>query len=408
MAQIVIAPNVGPEVIAGSTRLKNGTAQKLVLNMISTCAMIKLGRTYSHYMAGTIPANRKLNKRAIRLLKDITGANQEEARKSLEQAGGEIPVALVSLMCGISVYQARERLKSCHGMIRKAIEKTPQMEPYADCQSNFHYTCHLAGFDAGRLEQAFQLLDRHIGDGYQDIPSAVGCVVRKGFIIGPKAYGLTSREGEVRKAAWDTIYDLASLTKVVATTPSVLLLAQQGYIRLDDKVSFFIPEFSTKGKGDITIRQLLTHTSSLPAHIRFWEMGLKGDEVFKAICDIDLVENVEPGTKVIYSDLGFITLGEIVKRVTGLSIDKYSAREVFEHLGMKDTGFVPDPSLKPRIAATEYRKDLGRIMWGQVHDENCYAIGGIAGHAGLFGTAADLAKYALMWLNLGKLEQDKC
>jgi CubicO group peptidase (beta-lactamase class C family) len=195
---------------------------------------------------------------------------------------------------------------------------------------------------------------------------------------------------------------MASLTKVIATTPSVLMLCEQGKFRLDDPVSMFIPKFGAHGKHAITIRHLMSHTSGLPDHIQFWKEGLEGKQIIERICSLEIPEGNHPGKQVIYSDLGFILLGEIVERVTGMNIKQFSEEKVFRPLGMYDTGFAPPESLRHRIAATEYREDFGKVMWGEVHDENAHALGGIAGHAGLFSTAEDTAKYALMWLNNGR------
>jgi len=163
----------------------------------------------------------------------------------------------------------------------------------------------------------------------------------------------------------------------------------------------FVPEFGSGGKEEITIRDILTHTSGLPDHIRFWKQGLQGEEIIRAICNLELYDSLAHGKHVVYSDLGFIILGEVLRRITGINLAEFSRKEIFEPLGMINTGFLPPESAKYRIAATEYREDLDKITWGQVHDENAYALGGIAGHAGLFSTALDSARYILMWLGEG-------
>ncbi|NLC15864.1 MAG: N-acetylmuramic acid 6-phosphate etherase [Firmicutes bacterium] len=429
-AQVTISPDVGPEVITGSTRLKNGTAQKMVLNMISTAAMIRLGRTYSNLMAGTSPTNLKLSSRARRILREATRREPEQLQAALEQADGEIAPALIMLTAEVSADEARCALERASGSIREALrlamegipecreshEPAPAVEaagktlhgefcerPSAKPQAGLYFgTPEEAGFSAKRLERAFRVVSQAVGDGQGPIPGAVAVVIRHNAVIGPRAWGWAVRTPERIPVTPDTIFDMASLTKVMAATPSVLILCERGKFRLDDPVAIFIPEFGAHGKDAITIRHLLTHTSGLPDHIKFWKEGLRGKQIVDKICSLEIAEGRRPGKQVIYSDLGFILLGEIVQRVTGMDIKQFAEEEVFRPLGMYDTCFLPPESLKHRIAATEYREDFARVMWGEVHDENAHALRGIAGHAGLFSTALDTAKYALMWLNNGR------
>jgi N-acetylmuramic acid 6-phosphate etherase len=416
-ADLVIAPDVGPEVVAGSTRLKNGTAQKLVLNMISTAAMVLAGRTYSNLMAGTSPRNAKLSDRARSILLEATGRQLDEVEAALQRSGGDIPVALVSLMTGISAEEAGRILEENGGAIRQAVQaargragsdpavasgtrgvesRQPQVPPLPSGPARE------AGLDEAQIERAFNVVREAVGDGEGEIPGAVAAIVHQGVMVGPRAFGLAVRAPERITAEEATIFDLASLTKVVATTPSALIACERGLFRLDDPVACFIPEFGCGNKEDITLRHLLTHTSGLPAHVKFWEKGLRAEEVPPFIFGMRLAEGAQPGTQVIYSDLGFIVLGEVLRRVTGVRVDEFAAREVFAPLGMADTRFLPPEEERSRIAATEYRADLGRVMWGEVHDENALALGGVAGHAGLFSTAEDIARYALVWLGKGQ------
>jgi len=414
-AQTTISPDVGPEVITGSTRLKNGTAQKMVLNMISTASMVVLGRTYSNLMAGTSPTNQKLTSRARRILREATGCGPDEIQNALEQTHGEIAPALIMLMAGVGVDEAKSALRQASGSIRKALglamrasadERRTFAVPQPDADSSTKPDLPLgtpeeAGFNRERLEHAFQVVAQAVGDGSGPIPGAVALVIRNNVVIGPRAWGWAVKTPERIPVTPNTIFDMASLTKVMATTPSILILCEQGKFRLDDPVAMFIPEFAAHGKDAITIRHLLTHTSGLPDHIRFWQEGLSGKQIVERICSMEIPQGNEPGKQVIYSDLGFILLGEIIERITGMNIQQFAEQNVFQPLGMHDTYFVPPDELRHRIAATEYREDLGRVMWGEVHDENAYALGGIAGHAGLFSTAEDTARYALMWLNNG-------
>ncbi|HHY34563.1 MAG TPA: N-acetylmuramic acid 6-phosphate etherase [Firmicutes bacterium] len=450
-ADVVISPDVGPEVIAGSTRLKNGTAQKMVLNMISTAAMILLGRTYSNLMAGASATNAKLSRRARLILSEATGAPMEKVEEALEDAEGDVPVALISLLTGATAEEARGKLRESKGSIRRAIElagqrRTPSpgtvstlgeqagagtgsFTPRAlsgkrdgagdnrlfsesaggtgsmgtgDRSSVPHLEFarpEEVGLDPVALERAFDVVRDAVGNGEGEIPGAVCAVVRQGKVVGPRAFGLAVRTPVRMPVTPATVFDLASLTKVVATLPSILVLMEMGKLRLDDRVSLFLPDFGANGKESITIRHLLTHTSGLPAHVKFYEMGLDRAGIVRKICEM---EASSPGEHVVYSDLGFIILGEIVERITGKRLDEFARENIWRPLGMNDTCFLPGESSRHRIAATEYRTDLKKLMWGEVHDENAYAMGGIAGHAGLFSTITDLARYALMWLGEGE------
>lgn len=422
-AQTTISPDVGPEVITGSTRLKNGTAQKMVLNMISTASMIALGRTYSNLMAFTSPTNQKLWGRARRILQEATGCEQDAIQNALEQSNGEIAPALIMLMSGLGVDEARDAIEQASGSVRKGLKLATgkdvpakdTKEPAVPCEATsrdiqdtlYFGTPEEAGFDPERLERAFQVVSRAVGDGEGPIPGAVAAVVRNNVVIGSRAWGWAARTPDRIPVTPNTIFDMASLTKVMATTPSVLILCEQGKFRLDDPVALFIPEFGIHGKHVITIRHLMTHSSGLPDHIKFWQEGLQGKEIIERICSMEIPEGLQPGRQVIYSDLGFILLGEIVERVTGMDIKQFSEANVFRPLGMCDTYYLPPEHLRHRIAATEYREDFGKVMWGEVHDENAHALGGIAGHAGLFSTVEDTARYALMWLNNGRLGQTR-
>ncbi|MEX0975303.1 MAG: N-acetylmuramic acid 6-phosphate etherase [Bacillota bacterium] len=405
-AELVIAPDVGPEVIAGSTRMKNGTAQKLVLNMISTAGMIMAGRTYSNLMAGTSPKNIKLSGRARRILIEATEKTAGEVEAAFTASKGDIGVALVSLRRGIPVDEAAGTLEKHRGAIREAalgvapLPSAPQMlTPSPRLRFG---SAGEAGLDEVQVERAFGVVGTAVGDGEGDIPGAVAAIVHNGTVVGPRAFGWAVRTPERIPATPFTVFDMASLTKVLATTPSVLIACERGLFRLDDPVAVFIPEFASGGKERITLRHLLTHTSGLPGHIKFWEQGLRGEEIVKFISGLGLAQGAEPGKEVVYSDLGFIILAEVLLRTTGSTVDKFAAKEVFGPLGMADTGFLPSPDRRNKIAATEYRPDLGRVMWGEVHDENALALGGVAGHAGLFSTVEDVARYALMWLGQGE------
>jgi CubicO group peptidase (beta-lactamase class C family) len=190
----------------------------------------------------------------------------------------------------------------------------------------------------------------------------------------------------------DTVFDLASLTKVAATLPCVLHLVTGGAVGLDDPVARHLPAFSGPGKDLVTVRHLLAHTSGLPSH-RPYHQALHGRAVAAAALAEPLVAG--PGAEFCYSDIGFIVLGELAAAVAGCGLDRLTQEVVCEPLGMS-ARYLPPGEWAPRIAATEL--DAGVAKAGVVHDENAEALGGVAGHAGLFGTAADLAGYAAAWL----------
>src|SRR5262245_33013595 len=229
-------------------------------------------------------------------------------------------------------------------------------------------------------------------------PGAVVIVGRQGKIVWRRAYGNRALEPQPEPMTVDTIFDIASLTKVVATATSMMILVERGLVRLGDPVSRYIPEFGEMGKRNITVEQLLTHRSGLipDNDIKDYEQG--PEEAMRNIWK--LAPLVEPGSKFIYSDVNYIVLAELVKRLSGKPIDQFAAENIFRPLGMKDTGYKPDASLAPRIAPTEKRGD--KWMRGEVHDPRAYLLGGVAGHAGLFSTADDLAIYCQMILNFGE------
>jgi len=196
----------------------------------------------------------------------------------------------------------------------------------------------------------------------------------------------------------NALFDMASLTKIMATTTAILLLLEQGEIRLQDAAARFIPEFGSRGKQDITIQQLLTHTSGLVAHRDFYSHGYTREEILKQIYEQDLVYT--PNSKMIYSDLGFIVLGEIVSKIVEMPFQKFVSDFIFMPLDMTETTFLPNKK-RDSIVATEYREHLGRYQCGEVNDDNAWALGGVSGHAGLFSTATDTSRFVQMWLNEG-------
>jgi beta-N-acetylhexosaminidase len=258
---------------------------------------------------------------------------------------------------------------------------------------------------AVRLKPAFDVMDRAISDGA--IPGGVLAVgLRDQLIVRP--FGKLTRDAKSPAVAANTLYDMASLTKVIVTTTSVMILKQQKRLDLDTPVVRYLPEWAAAAKSDpdptwrarVTIRNLLLHDSGLQAHRDFYKEAKGHEAMFARVLAEPLVH--QPGTQVEYSDLGFIMLGEIVQRLTGVTLDEYAKLHIFEPLGMNASLFNPPRKLWPTIAPTENDADFRkRLMQGEVHDENAWAMGGVSGHAGLFSTAGDAAVFAQMILNGG-------
>jgi len=242
--------------------------------------------------------------------------------------------------------------------------------------------------------QIESIVDQAIGA--HEIPGAVVLVGHDGRVIYRRAFGWRSLEPRIEPMTTDTIFDLASLTKVVATTTSVMRLVERGQIRLDDPVMRYIPEFGTNGKQYITVRDLLTHHSGLAPDIDL--NRIPND--YRAALQVAFDEKplIPPGARFIYSDTNFIVLGALVGRVSGMSLDRYAKTHIFVPLGMTHTRFLPPASWVPKIAPTQY-DEVGVMLRGVVHDPRARRMGGIAGHAGLFSTADDLAKFAQALLN---------
>jgi uncharacterized protein YbbC (DUF1343 family)/CubicO group peptidase (beta-lactamase class C family) len=261
--------------------------------------------------------------------------------------------------------------------------------------------------DARRLEGIEALVQEAIAE--KKLPGAVVVVGRGERILYQKAIGNRALAPSTEPMTLDTIFDLASLTKVVATTTSVMMLVEQGRIRLSDRVSSYIPGFERYGKADITVRHLLTHASGLRPDVDLADVWM-GYETAIALA-VDEVPTSRPGERFVYSDINFFLLADIVQRVSGQPFEQFARERIFEPLGMKDTMFNPSASLVPRIAPTESCTRYGwpcegpemTMLRGVVHDPTARRMGGAAGHAGLFGTAADLALFCRMLLGGGAL-----
>ena len=251
-------------------------------------------------------------------------------------------------------------------------------------------------FYPAKLQAIDAAIERAIAAG-----KAPGAVLRveSGGAVYQKSFGAKSVEPESVPMTDDTIFDSASLTKVIATTPAIMLLAERGKLRLDDKVDRWIINFKAHGKGEVTIRHLLTHTSGL-------RPGLSSKPTWSGLekaLDLAKAERLtaQPGTLFRYSDINFILLGEIIQLASGQLLEEFTSKHIYRRLGMHDTGFLPPFKKLSRVAPTE-RVD-GEILHGIVHDPTARRMDGVAGHAGLFTTAADLSRFARMMLNGGKL-----
>src|SRR5262249_29070926 len=251
------------------------------------------------------------------------------------------------------------------------------------------------GLDGAKLAEIGRAVQAEMEKGR--LPGAVVLVVRHGKTAFRQAYGFRTKLPAETAMTADTVFDLASLTKPIATATAVMILLEQGKLQLADRVAAYIPEFGRNGKDPITIEQLLLHTSGLIADnaVKDYADGRR-----KALERIgDLTPTAPPGTKFIYSDVGFIVLGELVGRLSGETLDVFARKHIFEPLGMRHTMYQPGEELARRAAPADQRD--GRWIQGEVHDPRAHLLGGVAGHAGLFSTADDLAIYTQMILNGG-------
>ncbi len=252
------------------------------------------------------------------------------------------------------------------------------------------------GMAAERLVYLDEVLQKAVEEG--EIPGGVALVARYGKTVYRKAFGLRVVPPQSEKMTVDTIFDVASLTKVMATAPAIMVLVEEGKVALTDPVNNYLPRFSSGEEKDaVTVGHLLTHYSGLRPHFDLdeqwqgYETGIRKAEQEEPV--------VPPGQHFIYSDINYILLAEIVQEISGQFLDVFAAERIFRPLGMRDTRFFPDRSQLPRLAPTANRE--GRMLRGQVHDPTAHKMGGRAGHAGLFSTVDDTATFAQMILNGG-------
>ena len=271
--------------------------------------------------------------------------------------------------------------------------------------------------DAQRLEGLDKVFERAIAA--KEMVGGVILVEHRGRTIYRKAFGHRALKPQSEPMTPGTIFDMASLTKVLVTATSVMLLVEEGRLSLTDRVSTYLPEFAAGERGCrqgtekscVTLLHLLTHYSGLRPDID-WKEYWSGYETAIRTGLAEVLRSA-PGEQFVYSDIGFFLLGEVVRRVSGKTLEEFSQERIFAPLGMKDTGFRPGPHLLPRIAPTEARhhhdpaapqSEDGQMMRGRVHDPSTDRMGGLSGHAGLFSTVDDTARYARMILNGGELD----
>ena len=231
-----------------------------------------------------------------------------------------------------------------------------------------------------------------------ELPGAVVLVLHQDKVVYRKAFGNRIKTPEHTLMTEDTIFDLASLTKPIVTAMCVMLLIEDGKLNVNDPIARHLPAFARKETEGITIAELLTHTAGFIADNAIKDYGDGKDRAWKNLYALN--PNTTPGSKFTYSDVGYILLGAIVEKAGGLPLDQFAKKRIFEPLGMKETGYRPQGALKKRCAPTQERE--GRWMIGEVHDPRAYRLDGVAGHAGLFSSADDLAIFARMLLANGK------
>ena len=277
-----------------------------------------------------------------------------------------------------------------HGL--KIAQRTMSLRPAA---------AETAGFKPGTFAEVDTTVESFIER--KAFPGAVVAVGRDGALVHLKAYGKRTYDPSAPAMTLDTLFDLASLTKVIVTTTMAMMMVDEGRLDLDRPVREYFPKFTGGGKDKVTVRHLLTHSSGVDWWAPLYKDAHSLPEYLNRIIPMEL--KYEPGTKSVYTDLGVLMLGDILERVSGSDLDTFAKTRLFEPMKMRDTGYRPPESLKARIAPTEIDNEWRkRLVWGEVHDENAAGLGGVAPHAGLFGAAEDLARFATMLLNGGVFE----
>jgi len=306
------------------------------------------------------------------------------------------------------LYLATALIATCHqGCGLQGAEETVAAKPdvRTPVQATLAYApaAEEAGMSTEGLSTVRDVVQSHIEK--RTMPGAVVLIARRGGIVLEEALGRMSYEADAAPMTRETVFDLASITKVVVTTTLAMMLNEHGSLDLDIPVEAYIPEFKGQGKEQVTVRDLFTHSSGMPSWVPFYREleASSATEAKKAV--IDAICRMPPShprhSRTAYSDPAFILLGEVVERLSEKPLDKLAEEWIFGPLGMADTQYRPPPALLHRIAPTEFDPWRGRVICGEVHDENCCFVGGVTGHAGLFGTALDLAIFGQMMANGG-------
>ncbi len=306
-----------------------------------------------------------------------TGAEQRAAADALlgrRRVGGDLPISLPP------IYRMGEGLRRAG----------PADPPVAGRQPGPEVAAETVGMDADLLARVDRLIQQAISDSVT--PGAALAVGRRGHLVRLRGYGRLDWDGASARVTETSRYDLASLTKVIATTTAVMSLVDEGLIDLDERVGSYLDEWSRGWKADVTLRDLILHQAGLPPFRPFWRDHEGRAAYRRSIADLESEYSI--GERMVYSDIGLITLQFVIEQVTGEPLDVVARGRVFDPLGMSATGFNPPPESWSTVAPTEidtvYRH---RLVHGEVHDENASALGGVAGHAGLFSSARDLARF---------------
>lgn len=285
-----------------------------------------------------------------------------------------------------------------------ACASAPQARVVASPPPPIKYVAPEIGLNNSGLDTAVAgKLDKIVKTAIEEAvaPGVAIAVGRNGHIAYMKGYGFIDWNQPGSPAVdTNTLYDLASLTKVIATTTLAMILEEAGQLDINRTVVSYLPEFNSPEKSQITVKHLLTHSGGLEAGANIYSTARGRDQYLYQINARPL--QYTPGSSMIYSDWDMILLQLVMERITGKTLDVLANEKIFKPLGMLDTQFQPPIALRPRIAPTQVDDARGGLLWGTVHDENAWAMGGVAGHAGLFSTAKDLALFSMMILNGGE------
>jgi beta-glucosidase-like glycosyl hydrolase/CubicO group peptidase (beta-lactamase class C family) len=294
----------------------------------------------------------------------------------------------------ISIPEYFERGAGLKLIAKGAQPLAPLSMPTLHLRAGFPEEAHL---NAAKLDSVRLIMEKAVQDSV--FPGAVLLVSRNGLLVMHEAFGKMGYNEFNQPMPLDAVFDMASVTKCVATTTACMLLYEGGLLDLDAPVQKYLPEFSGANKEKITIRHLLTHSSGLMAYRRYFLDFHTPGEIIKTILNEPLENPV--GAKTVYSDLGIILMGKIVEKLSGQALDIFCREQIFKPLKMSETFYNPPAQLLTHIPPTEFDAWRGRLVHGQVHDENAFSLGGVSGHAGLFSTARDLATFLYMLLNGG-------